>query len=94
MTDYAEDIYKNWGNIAYLNQHATMELISCANKIKMASGVGPYIDSDIADFVYELLHRHGDAQDVPEHVEMAIRYMGKGNQKTIVRLVCERLGDK
>lgn len=92
MTDYQHDLYRNWNNIKYLEKNATSNLIFISNKIKKTSGNGPFIDGDIAEFIFELT-KNGipSLEEIQQHVELAIRYMRKGDEKNIIEILKRKL---
>jgi len=88
MTDYENELFKNWHNIKYLEKNATNNLIVITNKIKKTSGDGPYINSDIADFIYEINKNQSlTAEEIQQRVKLAIRYIQKGDEKNIIEIL-------
>ncbi len=90
MTEYTKEIYRNWGNVKFLQQ-TDSRLISISNKIRKDAADSPYINFDMADFVYQNLnHHHPSDEDLMEHVEFAVRCIRKGDVDKIFEILKEK----
>jgi hypothetical protein len=55
ISDFEKDLYKNSYNIKHLERSRGNNLIFNSNKIKKTYSDDPYINSDIADFISEII---------------------------------------
>ncbi|MFY7733359.1 MAG: hypothetical protein ACOVSR_07720 [Bacteroidia bacterium] len=91
MTDYEKELYRNWNNINYLEKNASNYMIVISNKIKKTSGDGPYIDSDIAEFIYQIIKNQNlSAEEIEQRVKLAIRHIKKGDEKIIFDILIKK----
>ena len=92
MTVYEKEFYKNWYDIKYLKKNASNKTITIVNKIKKTSTNSPFIDSDIAELIYEYIkdYKHSK-EEIQEHIETAIRSIRKGNAGNIFEILNNKL---
>lgn len=92
INEFAKEIYKNWTNIKFLEKNIGNNIITITNKIKNTSTDGPFIDSDIADFIYEISRpTYYSDDEIKEHVKIAIRYIKKGNPEIIFQILRNKI---
>ncbi len=92
MTGYEKEFYKNWHNYKYLRKHGGDTIITIVNKIEKTSANGPFIDSDIAELIYERIKTYNPSKElIQEHVKTAIWYIRKGNSENIFEILIDKL---
>lgn len=88
ISDYTKDIYRNWANSKFIETTYGNSLSFISSKIRRTSIDGPFIDGDIADFIFQVIGNQGISdEELTEHIQTAIWYMKKGNSEEIFKII-------
>lgn len=95
MTEYEKEIYKNFYNQKFIEKHLSNYELTLVNKIKNTSSDGPFINSDICQFILNRISDYNfNESQVEEYVNKAVFYIGRGDKKLIFDLVINKLNKK